>query len=99
MGTAMLKSLWQIAAALLFMPGAIAQGRSGNNEDAGKMQCFAVLVVAASKAKQPDQKLFEKPEFLETVAKCNTSPEPCRQAIEEIKEKRWPMPEGLTCRD
>jgi hypothetical protein len=94
----MLKNLWCIAAAtFLCMSGAIAQSGPGDNRDAGRMQCFAVLVIAASGAKKPDQRFFEKPEYLEMVANCNASPDSCRQTVEGIKEKQWPMPPGLSC--
>ena len=98
MDIAMLRNPCRIAAAsFLCMTGAIAQNAHGGDPDVGRMQCFAVMVIAASGAKKPDQKFFEKPEFLETVAKCNENPEYCRQTVEKIKAELWPMPPGLSC--
>jgi hypothetical protein len=98
MDIAMRKALWHIAATtFLCASGAIAQISSGEDRDAGQMRCFAVFVLAGSEAKKPGQKLFEKPEILEAVAKCNASPDSCRQTVEQIKEKRWPIPAGLSC--
>jgi hypothetical protein len=95
---AVLKDLSLIAAAIfLRTSGAIAQVSSGEDRDAGQMHCFAVLVMAGSEAKKPEQKLFEKPEILETVAKCNASRDWCPQTVKQIKEKQWPMPAGLSC--
>jgi hypothetical protein len=94
----MLKHLWHVAAAtFLCMSGAIAQSSPGEDRALGKMKCFAVLVVAASGAGKPDQKFFEKPEYLEMIGECNRYPESCRLAASEIKEERWPMPPGLSC--
>jgi hypothetical protein len=94
----MFKVLSYIAAvSFLCMSAAMGQSRPGEDKELGEMQCFAVLVIAASGAKKPDQKFFEKPDFHETVAECNSVPASCRQIVDEIKEHRWPIPPGLSC--
>jgi hypothetical protein len=94
----MLKDLWRIAAVtFLCISAAIAQCSPSEDKELGEMHCFAVLVIAAAGAKKPDQTFFENPDYLETIAKCNASPESCRQTADEIKEEGWPTPPGLSC--
>jgi hypothetical protein len=90
--------LWHIAAAtFLCMSGVIAQNSPSDDRELRKMQCFGVLVIAASGSRNPGQKFFEDPEYLEMIAECNATPESCRKTSDEIKEEGWPMPPGLSC--
>jgi hypothetical protein len=95
----MFKDLRHIAAVTyLCMSAATVQSSPSEDKELGEMHCFAVLVIAAAGAKKPDQTFFENPEYLETIAQCNASPESCRQTAVEIQEEGWPMPPGLSCR-